>query len=143
MRPIILAFAATAAYLPVALYLDATYKPSLNADVLRRPFTKIGPNAYVAYHKIAGAKGDVPNDPRRATLELTENGKALGPAHTLRSEVAAMGGGRYIFLQTSEDPPALVFSASDNSDPNTNGRVYRVTDPGAHDPYEAQRRRWP
>ncbi|MGY3343499.1 hypothetical protein ACVI1I_002712 [Bradyrhizobium sp. USDA 4459] len=143
MRPIIVAFAVAAAYLSIAWYLDATYKPSLNADVLRRPFTKIGPNAYVGYHKIAGAKGDIPADPRRATLELTENGRALGPAHTPQSEVAAMGGGRYIFLQTGEDPPALVFSASDNSDPNTNGRVYQVTDPGARDPYEAQRRRQP
>ncbi|MDH6261670.1 hypothetical protein M2427_005619 [Bradyrhizobium sp. BR13661] len=143
MRPIIVAIAATAAYLPIAWYLDATYNPSLDADVLHRPFTKIGLNAHISHHKIAGAKGDVPNDRRRATLALTEKGMALGPAHTLRAEVAAMGGGRYIFLQAGEGPPSLVFSASDNSDPNTNGRVYRVTDPGARDPYEAQRRRPP
>jgi hypothetical protein len=141
MRPIIVAFAVAAAFLPVAWYLDATYKPSLDADMLRKPFTRIGPKAYVAYHRIAGAKGDVLTDPRRATLELTENGKPLGPAHALQSEVAIMGGGSYIFLQTGEDPPALIFSTSDNSDPNTNGRVYRVTDPGARDPYETQRRR--
>lgn len=139
MRPILLAFAATAAYLPIAWYLDATYKPSLDSEVLRRPFIQIGRNAYVTYHKIAGAKGDVPADPTRATLELTENGKALGPALASRSEIAALGGGRYIFVQTGEDPPALVFSTSNNSDPNTNGRIYRVSDPGARDPYEAQR----
>ncbi|MCK1382444.1 hypothetical protein IVB33_39515 [Bradyrhizobium sp. 24] len=136
-----MAFVVTAAYLPIAFHLDATYKPSGDADVLHRPFTKIGPNAYLSYHKIAGAKGDIPNDLRRATLALTENGLALGPPHIPEAEVSALGGGRYIFLQTGNDPPVLVFSASDNSDPNTNGSVYRVTDPGARDPYEAQRRR--
>ncbi|MET4221777.1 hypothetical protein ABIB06_005433 [Bradyrhizobium sp. LB8.2] len=136
-----MAFAAIAAYLPIAWCLDATYRPSLDADVLHRPFIKIGGNAYVTYHKIAGAKGDVPSDLSRATLALTENGTALGPAHIPEAEVSALGGGRYIFLQTGQDPPVLVFSASDNSDPNTNGRVYLATDPGARDPYEAQRRR--
>ena len=141
MRPIIVAFAITAAYLPIAWSLDATYKPSLDADVLRRPFIKLGRNAYVTYHGIAGAKGDVLNGPRRSTLELTENGMPLGPAHVPKAEVSTLGGGRYIFIQTGEELPALVFSTSDNSDPNTNGRVYRITDPGARDPYEAQRRR--
>lgn len=141
MRPIIIAFAVTAAYLPIAWFLDATYKPSLDADVLRRPFIKIRLNAYVTYHGISGAKGDIPNDPRRATLELTENGMALGPAHIPEAEVSTLGGGRYIFVQTGEELPMLVFSTSDNSDPNTNGRVYRITDPGARAPYEAQRRR--
>jgi hypothetical protein len=49
MRPIVVAIAATAAYLPIAWYLDARYKPSLNAGVLHRPFTQIGPHALVAY----------------------------------------------------------------------------------------------
>ncbi|WP_271604626.1 hypothetical protein [Bradyrhizobium sp. CCBAU 11434] len=95
----------------------------------------------MTYPKIAGAKGDVPADPERATLELTENGKALGPAHVSRFEISVSGSGRYAFVQAGKDSPTLVFSTSDNSDPNTNGRVYRVTDPGARNPYEAQRRR--
>ncbi|MDN3274945.1 hypothetical protein QWJ07_11855 [Frankia sp. RB7] len=140
MRPIIVAFATVAAYLPIAWYLDATYKQSPDPDVLRGPFTQIGSHAYVTYRKIAGAKGDTSTEPRRATLELTENGKALGPAHVLRSLVDTLGGS-YIFLQTGADPPVLIFSTSDNSDPNTNGRVYRATDPDARAPYEAQRRR--
>ncbi len=38
-----------------------------------------------------------------------------------------------------KDETALVFSTSDNSDPNANGRAYRVCDPLAKepkDPYE-------
>jgi hypothetical protein len=48
------------------------------------------------------------------------------------------GGGRYLFWRSGSN--MLIFSTSDNSDPNTNGRTYRVSDPGARDPYQAQRR---
>ena len=50
---------------------------------------------------------------------LLEDGHLLGPAHTPHAEIWERGGGRY-----SHWGPAIYLSASDNSDPNTNGRRY-------------------
>jgi hypothetical protein len=54
-----------------------------------------------------------------SALELTEDGRALGPPHTLHSEIREDGEGR--FSHWNDD---LYFSTSDNSDPKVNGRVY-------------------
>jgi len=56
----------------------------------------------------------------RSTLRLFENGKPLGPAHASHADIREKGRGRYSHWLTS-----LRFSASDNSDPKTNGRAYR------------------
>jgi len=44
--------------------------------------------------------------------------------HTIHGDIAKQGSGRYSHWGNS-----LVFSASDNSDPNTNGRSYWVVQP--------------
>ncbi len=54
-----------------------------------------------------------------STLILFENGKPLGPAHTLHRDIRSRGKGRYSHWKTQ-----IYFSTSDNSDPRTNGRVY-------------------
>lgn len=46
----------------------------------------------------------------------------LGPAHALHAAIERDGGGRY-----SHWNGALLFSSSDGSDPNVNGRQYRVS----------------
>lgn len=63
---------------------------------------------------------DVPDGSRASTLVLYEDGRPLGPAHSLHRDIASLGGGRY-----SHWNGALFFSASDGSDPRTNGRTYR------------------
>lgn len=60
--------------------------------------------------------------PQRSPLQLHEDGKPLGPAHAIHHSVAEDGAGRYSHWTGN----TLIFSASDNSDPNTNGRDYRV-----------------
>jgi len=65
--------------------------------------------------------GDTSDEPRRSRLQLLEDGVPLGPAHALHSDIADEGGGRY-----SHWGDSLVFSASDSSDPRTNGRAYHV-----------------
>ncbi len=54
---------------------------------------------------------------------LLEDGRALGPAHSLHAAIRAIGCGCYSHWG---DEPALHFSTSDNSDPNQNGRRYSI-----------------
>jgi hypothetical protein len=63
-----------------------------------------------------------------STLTLYENGKALGPAHSLDRIIRGEGGGAYSHRAIGE-ARALLFSSSDNSDPRGNGRSYRVRYP--------------
>ena len=55
----------------------------------------------------------------RSSLELFEDGRRLGPAHSMHDDVRHSGSGRY-----SHWKKTLVFSSSDGSDPRRNGRLY-------------------
>lgn len=58
-------------------------------------------------------------------LRLFEDGVALGPAHSLLDDVAALGEGRFCHWDNgSGSVPWLYMSASDNTDPRYNGRRY-------------------
>lgn len=61
-------------------------------------------------------------------FELQEDGVFLGPGHCGHDELNAEGGGRY-----SHWGDFLYFSTSDGSDPNTNGRDYRLVVTGSSD----------
>jgi hypothetical protein len=61
---------------------------------------------------------------QRSPLRLFEGDRPLGPAHALHRVIRDAGGGTYSHWQTR-----LIFSTSDNSDPNTNGRGYRFALP--------------
>jgi hypothetical protein len=56
-----------------------------------------------------------------STAELFEGGRRLGPGHADHAEIAELGAGRY-----SQWGDTLVFSASDNSSPQSNGRSYAI-----------------
>jgi hypothetical protein len=58
----------------------------------------------------------------QSMLQLFEDGKPLGPPRSAHAEIRAQGGGRFSHW-TRE---GLYFSASDNTDPRTNGRQYTV-----------------
>lgn len=58
----------------------------------------------------------------RSTLRLFENDQELLPAHAPHVEIRAKGGGHWSHWGAN----TVYFSTSDNSDPRTNGRVYRV-----------------
>lgn len=58
----------------------------------------------------------------QSKLQLLEDGIALGPAHSLHEDIRNIGRGRYSHWDRLGE--ALRFSASDNSDPRTNGRIY-------------------
>jgi hypothetical protein len=62
---------------------------------------------------------DANEAPRRSTVMLYEDGVPLGLAHSIHDHITRFGGGRF-----SHWGGRLHFSASDNSDPNANGRRY-------------------
>ncbi|MCC7493802.1 MAG: hypothetical protein IT204_15710 [Fimbriimonadaceae bacterium] len=55
-------------------------------------------------------------------LVLLENGQPLGPAHAPHVDIRKIGLGRYSHWGSTR----VWFSASDNTDPRTNGREYKV-----------------
>ncbi|WP_034491641.1 hypothetical protein [Afifella pfennigii] len=66
-------------------------------------------------------RDDTNTAPRRSKARLLEDGKELGPAHTLHANIIANGGGGYSHYQDY-----FYFSTSDNSDPRQNGRTYTL-----------------
>lgn len=94
--------------------------------------SRIVPDAGYAYLVAApdGGAGfgilHIPSDsdarPVRSALRLLENGLSLGPAHALHQTIRAEGAGSY-----SHWRGYLYFSASDNTDPRTNQRVYEIS----------------
>jgi len=65
--------------------------------------------------------GDNPNSRIRSTAVLCEDRTVIGAPHSVHDDIRSKGGGLY-----SHWSDALYFSTSDNSDPNTNGRAYRL-----------------
>jgi len=57
-------------------------------------------------------------------LVLMEDGNCLGPPHASHADIAASGAGAY-----SHWGETLLFSSSDGTDPNSNGRTYLVVVP--------------
>lgn len=62
----------------------------------------------------------------RSKLLLYEDGQLLGPAHNGHIDTMQNGGGRWSHWGSR----SIQFSTSDNSDPRTNGRQYKVVNPG-------------
>lgn len=91
---------------------------------LVRPFYKEG-NAVVASpdtSKQVDEFGDDPKniDDRSSPLLIYEDGVPLGPAHGTFADIHNFGSGRYAHWKGQ----GIVFSSSDNTDPNTNNRRY-------------------
>jgi hypothetical protein len=119
-----------AMYFPVAFYLKATPAPSPDTPKIfwlpYPPFPRLGlaekGNAYVSwlppdYDELA----DDDENPDRSPLLLFEDGKQVGSAHSSVADIMELGAGRYVHLKGQ-----LVFSPSDNGDPNGPWRKYHV-----------------
>lgn len=63
--------------------------------------------------------GDNAEQPQGSSLRIFENGRELGPAHSTHQDIRSEGRGRFSHWGSN-----LYMSASDNSDPRTNGRTY-------------------
>jgi hypothetical protein len=121
-----------AVYFPTALWLDRSYinvSPKGAAVQLLPPFTM---NRHAAIpHKFQvdrfGHLADDENDARdtRSPIVIYENLTPLGPGHSNFADIRDLGAGRFAHWARH----GVVFSTSDNSDPNTNGRTYWVVVP--------------
>ena len=72
-----------------------------------------------------GTTPDSSGDNERSTLRLFEDGVELKPAHAAHVDIRNIGLGRFshwITIGTTDE--SIRFSASDNSNPKTNGRSY-------------------
>jgi hypothetical protein len=68
--------------------------------------------------------GDSLGNSSQSKLRLFENGREIGPGHSLHTDIRAIGQGRF-----SHWGNAIYFSSSDNSNPNNNGRQYMALYP--------------
>ena len=92
---------------------------------LTAPFQKYSADgdAYMKPAPALTSAADTGQRPTQSNYLVCENGYPLGPPHSLHTDIAGKGKGRFSHWVTA----GFVFSASDNSDPNTNGRTYTVT----------------
>ena len=95
---------------------------STDQYTLRSPFAHRAGLAWTANLPGVRWPSDSSEDKRRSQLRLWENETQLGPRHALHDAIENEGAGRY-----SHWNGGLIFSASDGSDPNTNGRRYAVS----------------
>ena len=71
-----------------------------------------------------GVPADTSTFPKQSVLRVFENGVELSPPHAIHSSIRTYGQGRFSHSATSTGVEALRFSASDNSNPKTNGKTY-------------------
>ena len=125
---------------------DESLDPVSSKEILKTAYTstntwpkklnlsRVGFHSGHAYHlhDWFGVGGDTQWS-TTSTLRVYENGKQLGPAHSLRTDVIAHGKGRFSHWGNN-----LYFSASDNTDPRTNGRsyTYAISDIAGSSPIE-------
>lgn len=129
----VLGFVSLAA-IGLGLWFPSSFGP-LDPNLLVRPFQHIRGNAYLANVALQFIPADDVGRMDRSTLQLYENARTLGPQHISSDQIAIEGRGLYLYWQT-ENGKKIIFSTSDNTDPNTNERTYRVLDIGTKPPEE-------
>jgi hypothetical protein len=122
-----------AVYLPVAVFLGRAHVPvETPRGEIVEPTSGIKHIEGFAYqaptpHLLSYADDDPDN--QRSPIILYENMTPLGPAHSAHADIQEIGRGRY--SHWNDNPKSgwrtirgMLFSASDNTDPRTNGRRY-------------------
>jgi hypothetical protein len=103
---------------------DACVRWKASEVVLERPFAKQGRYGYVASVPSLEGTSDSMETPQRSRALLCENGKPIGTAHSQHADIRDKGAGLFSHWRIE-----MLFSSSDNSDPNANGRTYSVVQP--------------
>ena len=122
------ALVAIAAYFALAEWAKKSYVDQTPAGkvVVRfnRPFERYGERGVISHGlKPVGSVdqfSDTADNNWRSPVLLYENDRLLGPGHSSHEDIAFLGGGRYSHWKGQ----GFLFSSSDNSDPNNNGRSY-------------------
>ena len=119
-----------AAYIPAAAWLHYSYdapKVPHGAVFQLTQFYKLSHNrfGYMSLTQRLKSLADTEDGPPVSPVMLFEDDKPLGPAHSSQTDIEDIGHGRFLHLKRV----GFFLSASDNSDPNTNGRHYWVVLP--------------
>ena len=89
-------------------------------------------HAYVSSMPKAARKVADRNDaPNHSPVMIYEDGRPLPYPHSISKDIVTFGGGRFTHWDDGGGGSGVVFSSSDNSDPNKNGREYWAVVPGA------------
>ena len=92
---------------------------------LKRNFENVGgTHAFLSWARDLDHMADSPTNETPSPFVIYEDETPLGPAHSPYREVREKGEGRFVHWVVG-----FIFSSSDNSDPNTNGRRYRAIIP--------------
>src|SRR4051794_11928115 len=104
-----------------------TFAPQCPQDVLAvrlmPPFQRHDGAAYAKPAPFLTSAADTLERPAQSGYLVGENGPPLGRAHISKAEIAGKGKGRFSHWAGN----GFIFSASNNSDPNSNGRTYTAT----------------
>ncbi len=100
--------------------------PAGTVGELNHPFDKLQPDgfAYLSLAPTLERESDSSASPDRSPFVVFENDHALGPAHSQHSDIAKFGHGNF-----SHWKAGFLFSSSDGTDPETNGRKYWIVRP--------------
>jgi hypothetical protein len=121
-RTIKAAMAGFALYFAIAVYVKYSYVP------LPTPkFARSSGYSFIATEFGLDEIADSPENPTRSPVILLENGKPLGPPHSAHADIRDIGHGRFSHWRGI----GIIFSASDNSNPNVNGRKYDIMTPAS------------
>lgn len=92
-----------------------------SAKTVQIDASQIIPEIGFAYAIETPLKGDSMSSQHRSNLKLFENGKELGPSHSLHDYIRGTGLGAYSHWRKH-----VIFSSSDNSDPRKSGKTYSI-----------------
>ena len=130
---IIIGCLAAAVYFAAAYWLQIAFdpggsriSPKVDGDrfLLRRPFRTFLDSKFaaIAIDPRWRLFADSADNNERSDIELYEDDKLMGPAHSVHRDVGIIGLG--CFSHWRNNYSMFLFSSSDNTDPNTNGRSY-------------------
>jgi len=90
-------------------------------ELIALPIQNLGGHAYFVELPELMNLRDTEEHVDRSPVVVCENGIALAPAHSMHADIRSKGQGAF-----SHYGAGVIFSTSDNSDPNTNGRSYWI-----------------
>jgi hypothetical protein len=122
-RTVKAALAGFALYFVVAGYLKYSYLPHPHEKPKFLRFGSVG-YSYILNDLELDQLADSVENNTRSSVMLFEDGKPLGPPHSAHADIRDIGEGRFSHWRGI----GVIFSASDNSDPNTNRRLYTIKD---------------
>ncbi|MBR0875158.1 hypothetical protein JQ633_32695 [Bradyrhizobium tropiciagri] len=121
-------------YFPLAAWVDHSYVNLVpRGKIVVRLVKPFETYAYAnlsspeTLNRLSQWADDEKADPQRSPIIIYEDGVPLGPGHNSFADIAKLGAGRFSHWRMG-----VVFSASDNSNPNTNGRNYWAVLPDEH-----------